>query len=217
MLAPRCIQRRWRCSHLTRVLRISNSTLPRLLARILLVFPVFLAATAFAQSNDVGFTVGGYFEASNPLNLGAAWAMEGTFAHRIAHIPLFAVSAELPVAGSFSSSIPTVSGLTIAQSYSSLFITPGLRVRLAPSFPLSPYVSAGLGYGRFNRKLYNGTTAADSTFALDIGGGLDLKVLPFVSLRAEVRDFNSGGADIETQAFGRLNNVFVTIGVAARF
>ncbi len=172
---------------------------------------------AHAQKNDIALTVGGYFEVSNPLNLGAAAALEGTFAHRIAHIPLFTVSAELPVAGSFSSSIPTVSGLTLAKSYTSLFITPGLRVRLAPKFPISPYVSAGLCYGRFNKKLYGGGTSADSTLALDIGGGLDLHVLPFVSIRGEVRDFNSGGVGIESVAFGRQNNLFATIGLAVRF
>jgi opacity protein-like surface antigen len=190
---------------------------PFLKLAALAVFVPFIAPPAHAQANDIALTVGGYFEVSNPLNLGAAAALEGTFAHRIAHIPLFAVSAELPVAGSFSSSIPTVSGLTLAKSYTSLFITPGLRVRLAPSFPISPYVSAGLGVGHFNRKLYGGGTSSDSTLAFDIGGGLDLKVLPFISLRAEIRDFNSGGVGIESVAFGRQNNLFVTLGVAVRF
>jgi hypothetical protein len=160
---------------------------------------------AHAQANDVALTVGGYFEVSNPLNLAAAPAIEGAFAHRIAHIPLFAVSAELPVAGSFSSSIPTVS------------ITPGVRLRLAPKFLISPYVSAGLGYGHFNRKLYGGGTSSDSTLAFDIGGGLDLKILPHITLRGEIRDFNSGGIGIESVAFGRQNNLFATIGLAVRF
>ncbi|HKC70093.1 MAG TPA: hypothetical protein VKB60_00660, partial [Terriglobales bacterium] len=89
--------------------------------------------------------------------------------------------------------------------------------RLAPSFPLSPYVSAGLGYGRFNRQLFTGGSSSDSTFAFDIGGGLDLKFLPLVGLRAEVRDFNSGGIGLETLALGRQNNVFVTAGITLRF
>jgi Outer membrane protein beta-barrel domain len=189
-------------------------------AFISVLIPAMVAccnSPAHAQANDVALTVGGYFEVSNPLNLGAAPAIEGTFAHRIAHIPLFAISAELPVAGSFSSSIPTVSGLTLAKSYTSLFITPGVRVRLAPKFPISPYVSAGLGYGHFSRKLFGGGTSADSTLAFDIGGGLDLKVLPFISIRGEIRDFNSGGIGIENVAFGRQNNLFATIGLAVRF
>ena len=184
---------------------------------LLFLLALCLVPAAHAQSNDIALTVGGYAEVSNPLDLGAAPAIEASFAHRIAHIPLFAVSAELPVAGSFSSSIPTVSGLTIAKSYTSLFITPGVRVRLAPSFFLSPYVAAGIGYGHFNRQLFTGGASSDGTFAVDIAGGLDLKILPFISLRAEIRDFNSGGIGIETLSFGRQNNLFGTIGLAVRF
>ena len=180
---------------------------------------VLLPLALHAQKNDIALTGGGYFNVSSPLSLGVAPALEGTFAHRIASVPLLGFYVELPVAGSFSSNIPTLSGLTLARSYTSLFITPGLRVRLAPSFPLSPYVSAGLGYGRFNRQLFNGngTSTADSTFAFDVGGGLDLKILPVVGLRAEVRDFNSGGVGLETLVLGRQNNVFVTAGIAVRF
>jgi opacity protein-like surface antigen len=181
------------------------------------VFVTVIAVGARAQSTDVALTGGGYFAVSNPLDLGVAWALEGTVAHKLVGVPLVSLSAELPVAGSFSSSIPTLSGTSIARSYSSLFITPGLRVRLAPSFPISPYVSAGLGYGRFNRQLTDGTSSANNTFALDIGGGLDLKILPFISLRAEVRDYNSGGLGLESLALGRQNNLFVTAGVAIRF
>lgn len=184
---------------------------------VLLGFVLVMSALATAQSNDVALTAGGYFAVSNPLDLGAAFALEGTVAHSIASIPFASAAIEVPVAGSFKSSIPTLAGTTLARSYTSLFITPGLRLRLAPSFPVSPYFAVGLGYGRFNRTLFNGTTSAQSTFALDIGGGLDLKVLPFISLRGEIRDFNSGGLGIETLALGRQNNLFVTIGLAVRF
>lgn len=188
---------------------------------VLFGFLALLAGSAFAQKNDVALTGGGYFEVTNPLNLGAAWALEGSYARRIAGVPMLAVSAELPVAGSFSSSIPTLSGLSIASSYNSLFITPGVRVRLAPSFFISPYVAAGIGYARFNKTLFTGGTRANSTAAFDIGGGLDLKVLPHISLRGEIRDFNSGGLDLPslatTLATGRQNNLFITAGVAVRF
>lgn len=188
---------------------------------ILLLLLTAVGASAFAQKNDIAFTGGGYVEATDPLNLGAAWALEGSYARRIVGVPMLALSAELPVAVSFSSSIPTLSGLSIATSYDSLFITPGLRLRLAPSFFLSPYVAAGIGYGRFNKTLLNGSTRVDGNLAFDIGGGLDMKILPHISLRGEIRDFNSGGLDLpsvlSTLATGRQNNLFVTAGVAVRF
>ena len=185
-------------------------------AALILLF-IIASLQAKAQSNDVAITAGGYFAVSNPLSLGAAWAIEGSFAHRLAGTPYLSFSAELPVAGSLSSSIPTLSGVSIARSYTSLFITPGVRLRLAPSFPVSPYLSAGLGYARFNRKLFNGTTNANSSLAFDVGGGLDVNVTSLIGLRAELRDFNSGGLDLQTAFFGRQNNLFATAGLVFRF
>lgn len=188
---------------------------------ILLLLLTAVGESAFAQKNDIALTGGGYAEVTDPLNLGAAWALEGSYARRLVGVPMLALSAELPVAVSFSSSIPTLSGLNIATSYDSLFITPGLRLRLAPSFFLSPYLAAGIGYGRFNKTLLDGSTRVDGNLAFDIGGGLDMKILPHISLRGEIRDFNSGGLDLpsvlSTLATGRQNNLFVTAGVAVRF
>jgi hypothetical protein len=54
--------------------------------------------------------------------------------------------------------------------------------------------------------------------AFDMGGGqLDLKVFPFVSLRGEIQDFNSGGVGLQSLVLGRQNNVFVPFGLALRF
>ncbi len=189
---------------------------------LLTPFVLLLALSAFAQKNDIAVTGGGYFEATSPVNLGAAWALEGSYARRIAGVPMLSLSAELPIATSLGgSSIPTLSGFNIATSYDALFITPGLRVRLAPSFFLSPYVAAGLGYARFNKTLLGGGTTSNGTMAFDIGGGLDMKILPHISLRGEIRDFNSGGLDlpslVTTFATGRQNNIFVTAGIAVRF
>ncbi len=191
---------------------------------LLVVLCVAFAGSAWAQKNDVALTGGGYFEVTNPLNLGAAWALEGSYARRFAGVPLLSFSWELPVAGSSGSSIPTISGLNIATSYSSLFVTPGLRVRLAPSFFLSPYVAAGIGYGRFSKTLVTGVNTSNGTMAFDVGGGLDMKILPHTSLRGEIRDFNSGGLDIpgvpsfvSTVSTSRLNNLFITAGISIKF
>jgi hypothetical protein len=182
---------------------------------------LLLAVSANAQKNDLALTAGGYLQTTSPLDLGAAWALEGSYARSFWRGPALSTSVELPVAGSFDSSIPTLSGLTVASSYNSLFITPGLRVRLGPSFFISPYVAAGIGYGRFNKSLINGRSVTDNTMALDIGGGLDLKILPYISLRGEIRDFNSGGLNLpslaQELATGRQNNLFITAGVAVKF
>src|SRR5581483_2445728 len=117
-----------------------------------------------AQSTDVALTTGGYFAVSNPADFGAAFALEGTVAHNFAEIPFAALGVEVPIAGSFKSSIPTLAGTRLARSYTSLFITPGLRLRLAPSFPLSPYFAVGLGYARFHDQLFNGNNRVSNSF-----------------------------------------------------
>lgn len=191
---------------------------------LLVIVSLLLVGSAFAQKNDVALTGGGYFEVTNPLNLGAAWALEGSYARRFAGVPLLSLSFEVPVAGSSGSSIPTIAGLNIATSYSSLFVTPGLRLRLAPSFFLSPYVAAGVGLGHFNKTLITGVNTSNNTMAFDVGGGLDMKILPHISLRGEIRDFNSGGLDIpgvpsfiSSVSTSRLNNLFITAGVSVKF
>lgn len=183
------------------------------------LLPVFASAQieGGGPSHDLGVTAGGYFAVSNPTSLGAAWALEGSYAQKLVGVPGVSLSAEVPVAGSFTSSIPTLAGTSLARSYTSLFITPGVRVRLAPSFFISPYFSAGFGYARFNRQLFSGVSSANSTTAFDVGGGLDIKVAPYVSLRGEIRDFNSGGLGLQTLLLGRQNNLFVTAGLAVRF
>lgn len=174
--------------------------------------------TARAQKNDLSVTTGGYFTADNPFNIGAAWALEGSYARRVFSVPFISLSGELPVAESFKSSIPNLNGTTLTRSYSSLFITPGLRLRLAPSFPVSPYVAGGVGFARFNRKLNDGTTSPYDALALDVGGGIDVKVLPFISVRGEVRDFNSSNFSVESLlSGGRQNNIFVTLGLSLKF
>jgi opacity protein-like surface antigen len=201
--------------------RIPNwKFVPYVCLAVLAFAPVFASAQdrgTGGPSHDIGVTGGGYFAVSNPTSFGAAWAMEGSYAQRLIGIPAVSLSAELPVAGSFTSSIPTIAGTSLARSYTSLFITPGVRVRLAPSFFISPYFSAGFGYARFNSQLFSGGSISNSTTAFDIGGGLDIKVAPYVSLRGEIRDFNSGGLGLQTLLLGRQNNLFVTAGMAVRF
>jgi opacity protein-like surface antigen len=85
-------------------------------------------------------------------------------------------------------------------------------------------VAAGVGLGHFNKTLIDGVNTSNNTMAFDVGGGLDMKILPHISLRGEIRDFNSGGLDIpgvpsfiSTVSTSRLNNLFITAGVSVKF
>jgi len=176
-----------------------------------------LGTVAHAQKNDLGVTFGGYFTADNPLSAGTAFAIEGSYARRIFAVPALQFSVELPVAGSFDSFAPSSFIPVIGNSYTALFITPGVRARLAPSFFLSPYFAVGAGLAHFNNSLTGGGSSSNNSFAADFGGGLDLRIFPHVSLRAEVRDFYSGSPGLNPLFLQRQNNLVVTGGVGIRF
>ncbi len=154
---------------------------------LLLAFAVVASLTAAAQKNDLGVLAGGYIPIGTSLNASPGVAIEGVFSHRLMGVPLLGLYGELPVVGSFN-----LSGRSTFASanYSTLFITPGLKLKLAPSFPVSPYLVLGVGYGRFHATSA-GADTTDSKVVYDFGGGMDFKVFPFVSLRGEVRDFRS--------------------------
>ncbi len=141
--------------------------------------------SAAAQSNELGVLVGGYVPIGSGLDIGSGVAIEGVFSHRLAAVPLLALYGEVPVVGSFH--LNGRNTFTTAN-FSTLFITPGLKLKLAPGMPVSPYLVAGVGYGRFH--VATGTAeTTDNKTVYDFGGGLDFKVFPYVSLRGEVRDF----------------------------
>jgi hypothetical protein len=87
-------------------------------------------------------------------------------------------------------------GLT--RDVASLFVTPGIRVKLFPRNAVAPYVAAGGGWALFEHSTTTlaGTanpaqrTATHGVF--DFGGGVDVRLWKFIGLRGEVRDFFSG-------------------------
>ncbi len=78
-----------------------------------------------------------------------------------------------------------------ALKLSSVFVTPSLRVKFAPGFPVSPFASIGGGWAHYNLA---GTSMNKG--ALQFGGGVDIKTgIPLLGFRAEVRDFVTGQPD----------------------
>ena len=190
-----------------------------MLSRTTLLFAiVLLASTAFAQKNELAVSVGGYFPLSISSEASAGLALQGTFGHRIASIPFLSAYLELPVIGTRAGiSLPSFSQGFSARNYSALFITPGLKVKFAPSFPVSPYLVAGGGYARFNTKFTDSSTSSHSAGAVDIGGGLDFRFAPFVGARIEVRDIYSGSPQILQLITGSQQQVVTTVGLVLHF
>lgn len=183
-----------------------------LLLVFLSLFPCFLVA----QSNELAVTVGGYAPTSVQTDVHVAAIVEGSFAHRLYHVPFAAVYFEVPVARSFDVGLSALEG-----NYTATFVTPGLKLKLAPEFPVSPFFVAGVGAAHFSARgslTGSSVNTSDTSAAVDFGGGLDAKVFPFVSLRGEVRYFNTGGLGFAIPfVSGRQSNVMGTAGIVFRF
>jgi opacity protein-like surface antigen len=124
---------------------------------------------------------------------------------------------DVPFVAGFNNS-RTLASLFNGQDYSSLYVTPGVKLKLVPGFFLSPYVAAGIGVAHFSASNNGGS---ENDFAVDLGGGLDVKVFPHVSLRGEVRDFITDtpglGLGVLQNLTGKTNNVVASGGIVLRF
>ncbi len=185
----------------------------RKLGLLLLVF--LLCSIAFAQKNELAVTVGGYFPVGID-GVGSGGAVEGNFAHRVFNAEVAAVYVEVPVAVGFNVSEASLLG---QGKYSALFVTPALKLKVVPGFFVSPWLSLGAGLGRYNTTQFTtGTQSSASHAVLQVGGGLDVKVFPHLSLRGEVRDFYSGlPALVFVPTAGRQHNILAGAGIVLRF
>lgn len=186
---------------------------------VVLIVAAF-ASSAAAQGVEIAITGGGHFPLNPTVDVNAGAAVQGNVAGRIFGVPLANLYVEVPVIATFGLN----AGVDCARSsgavceYSSWFVTPGLRLKLAPEFPVSPYFVVGGGFGRFKTQLADGGTDTETTGVFNVGGGTDFKVAPFLSLRGEVRDLYAGRPRLGLEEIlGRQHNLLVTGGIVVRF
>jgi hypothetical protein len=141
--------------------------------------------------------------------------IEGTFAQRFFSVPMAALYVEVPVAKTLDVDVGFGN-----NTYTALFIVPGVKLKLAPAFPISPYFSFGVGYARFSQNV-SGATAdlVDTSSVVGTAVGADIKVAPFVSLRGEFRDFYAGrpALTLPLPGAGRQHNIIGSAGIVLRF
>jgi opacity protein-like surface antigen len=187
---------------------------------ILMALLALMSVSAFAQAHELAITAGGNFPSNDQFNPGNSFVVGGQYDGRIFHVPLVALYLDVPLVVATNSSFREPSIVNVRNSYRSFFFTPGLKVRFgAPLVPVAPYVVAGVGFAHYNTNndvLFGNNSSTNAAWS--IGGGLDMKVAPFFSIRGEVRDFISGTPDIAaiTQS-GRTHNVVPQVGLVFRF
>jgi hypothetical protein len=151
-------------------------------------------------------------------NVGTGVVVHGSYARRLAGVPLISLYAELPLTAAFkvNSELPG----NIAQGdYSSLFIAPGLKLKFFPGGVSSPFVTAGYGWARFRQEQGGGTfpDIITNTNVAQFGFGTDFKIAPYLGIRTEVRDYFSGPLQFNGSFTDRQHNVTAVAGLTFRW
>ena len=188
----------------------------------LLLLPAFGAA-CFAQEdsaprNELAFGLGGIPALSRSdspsLDAGSGVAFQVNYGRRFFTNNKVALYGEINFLASplrdISSSVTTAT-----RDFSSLYLTPGIRVKFLPASRVSPFVLVGGGYADYEQSttLINGQpNLASRELArgvFDFGAGVDVRIWRFVALRGEARDYYTGSPEynVATISGGQQNIV----------
>ncbi len=181
---------------------------------VVLFFLSFTFSTAaLAQKADVGFVVGASFVSDSKATFAVPClgpplpclpppppfistvqvdhqvVLEGTLGLQMLNAKVAALYFEVPVAGIPSQTLHlSTAPSAVFAHMSSVYVTPGFRLKLAPGAPIAPFVALGGGWAHYS--LGSGAT---NKGALEYGGGIDFKTgIPALGIRGEVRDFVTG-------------------------
>jgi hypothetical protein len=185
---------------------------------------LLLSGFSVAQSTEIGLLAGGIFTSdktppagvgtcptTNPscgttIHTPSRISYEGVLAQRLVNFHLAGIHLEFPIVGTPTRSV--VQG-GFRQDFSTIYFTPGLRLQVGLPF-FSPFVSAGGGFAH-----YSGSSSLGSSTvgAFQVGGGLDLGLVPFLHFRAEVREFHNGSPNFNVGN----NNIFAGGGLVLKF
>jgi hypothetical protein len=207
---------------------------------ILVVLVAVLISSAFAQTyersellNELSVTVGRTFVSTQNIrnatvadpriHFGNEESVDFNYSRLLKSRSLAALYGELPVAIYPRMDLSAVQH-GIPKDIGALFITPSARLNFFPEQGISPWVSAGAGYGRFREAPElnffgaNPGPTGTNTFVLQFGVGLDIWPWLRWGARIEARDFYSGAPALNVDTGrGRQHNYYVGVGVIRRF
>lgn len=198
-----------------------------------LLFLLALAGNSFAQDqkNEVGLLLGALSTGSREIRLptlstadiNSGITYQASYGRRIVDGKVAALYGEVVFAATPLQEVRSTN-TTIPRDYASLFLTPGLKIKFLPSWRVSPYVAAGGGYARFAESEFrtndqpNTGQRGTNRGVFNYGGGVDIRVIRFLSLRGEVRDFVSGNPNFNSPFLSnRQHNVLTSGGIVLHF
>jgi hypothetical protein len=197
------------------------------MGKALLGFVLLSAMFAVAQTSELAGVVGVKFTPSSSsatsgsTSVDTALGFEFSLAHQFKGAANVSLMWEVPVMVTPSATVNT-SNLLASKNYSSLYFTPGIKLKFGlPS--LSPWISIGGGIAHFSpshTSISGGASPATSTTkgAGSAGAGLDFKAgfLP-LTFRVEAREYFSGAPNLNIPQLSLHNNLFAGGGIVITF
>ncbi len=189
------------------------------------------APAAFAQEHEVGVLVGRLkptdrgLQSLGPIKAAfdGAVTYQVNYANRMVDGDLASLHWEIAITGAPRTDVKST-GLLLPRNYSSLFLTPGLKLKLFPGGGISPYLVGGAGIGRYTESATNVNGSpntgdrATTTWVFNYGGGVDFNLFGPVALRGEVRDFVTGNPSFNAPFLtNKQHNIFVAGGIVIRW
>jgi opacity protein-like surface antigen len=186
---------------------------------------VTMGLNAAAQKSEIGFVVGGKITGngsspSGTTTVNTAFPFQANYATQLISFSAADLELNIPLLAVPTTEINT-SSLFTAKSYSSVYITPGLRLRLGTVF--SPYVEAGVGFVHFSPSKttlggFPSGARSSTKAAFDVGGGIDWrpKKSP-IGLRFSATELYTGVPDLAIPKLSMHNNVLLAGGIVLRF
>jgi hypothetical protein len=203
-------------------------------AKWLAILVVFVGAPIFstyAQINELSLTVGRTFVSTQSLrtfvnnpnvHFGNEESFEFNYSRLLKSHSIFGLYGEVPVAIYPRMDLNGEHG--IPKDIGALFITPSVRLNFFSGQGLTPWVSAGGGYGRFRESsqlLFYGKNpgpTGTNTGVIQFGAGMDIWPWQRWGFRLEARDFYSGVPALNlVTTNSRQHNYYVGVGVIRRF
>ena len=205
---------------------------PKRLSMAALVTVAILTASAFAQNNELTGIIGRTFISNqgvkgtnlfdNNVHFGKGLTFEINYGRHIWGEGFTRVTFEVPAVINMDEDLNFAAN-SVPASYQSYFVTPSLRANVFAITAISPWISAGGGFGHFrpaDHLEFGGSSGAKSstTGVMQIGIGLDVRLKSRFTLRGEARDFWSGTPDILVDTGkSRQHNYLVGGGIVWRF
>jgi opacity protein-like surface antigen len=184
------------------------------------------AGTAWTDDRvDVGLLLGSTraTDEGAALQFGRALTYQATFAWLVWSNDRAGLSIEVPFLASPAFDV-TTTGSALPKEYASLYLTPGVRVTVPVRGPLSAFGAIGAGYARYSESKLRRDGSANpgqqdtNAGALQFGGGVDIRMWPWLGWRGEIRDVYTGARrfSIATPE-PSVHNVVASGGLVLRF